>query len=121
METAMISVLRQLPRNSRIISAVRQPASDRLVDHAVDRGAHEHRLVERGLASRARAAAPACMRGSSALHAIDDVERGGVAVLEDRQQHRALAVVAHDVGLRLEAVAHVRDVADVDRAAAAWS
>ena len=61
--------------------------------------------------------------GSAGLHArqlgldaVDDVERGGVAGLEDGQQHGALAVCAHDVGLRREAVAHVRDVADVDRA-----
>ena len=45
-EIAMISVLRQLPRNSRIISAVRHGGDDRLADHAVDRRAHEHRLIE---------------------------------------------------------------------------
>ena len=60
-DTAMISVLRQLPRNSRIISAVRQRGEDRLEDHAVDRGAHEHRLVERGLDhDRGRQRRPEC-------------------------------------------------------------
>ena len=35
----MMSVLRQLPRNSRIIRAVRHGRDDRLADHAGDGGA----------------------------------------------------------------------------------
>ena len=36
-DTAMISVLRQLPRKTRIISAVRHAAIDRFAQHAGDR------------------------------------------------------------------------------------
>ncbi len=45
----------------------------------------------------------------------DDVEGGRVAGLLNRQQRRALSVDADDVRLRRIAVAHVRDVAHVDR------
>ena len=44
-ETAMISVLRQLPRNSRIMTAGEAGGDDGLANHAVHRGAHEHGLV----------------------------------------------------------------------------
>ena len=44
-EIAMISVLRQLPRNSRIISAGQRGGDHRLADHSADGGAHEDRLV----------------------------------------------------------------------------
>ena len=44
-EIVMISVLRQLPRNSRIMSPVSAAAITRLADHAGDGGAHEDRLV----------------------------------------------------------------------------
>ncbi len=46
-ETAMISVERQLPRKIRIMTAVRQAAMMRLAHHAVDGAAHENRLIAR--------------------------------------------------------------------------
>ena len=46
MEMAMISVLRQLPRKIRIIKPVRAGGNDGLTKHAIDRPAHENRLVE---------------------------------------------------------------------------
>ena len=49
METAMMSVLRQLPRKSRIISAVRHGGDDGFAHHADDRGADEDRLVGKRL------------------------------------------------------------------------
>ena len=48
------------------------------------------------------------------LHPVDDVERRGVAVLDDRQQHRALALGVHDVLLHGPAVAHMRNVGQID-------
>ena len=45
-ETATISVLRQLPRNSRIIAAVSRPAMMLSMHDAFDRRLHEQRLVE---------------------------------------------------------------------------
>ena len=44
-DTAMITVERQLPRNSRIIRLVSAAAINAFDGDAVDRGAHEHRLV----------------------------------------------------------------------------
>ena len=44
-DMAMISVLRQLPRKTRIISAVRQAAITASRRTPLDRRAHEHRLV----------------------------------------------------------------------------
>ena len=44
MQTMM--VLRQLPRNSRIIRPVSRAAIDGFLQHAVDRGAHEDGLIE---------------------------------------------------------------------------
>ena len=89
---------------------------DRFVDHAVDGGTHENRLVGCDLDRQVGRQAGRHL-GQFRLHAIDDVERGRRAVFEDVDQHRALAVVAHDVGLRLEAVMHLCDVADVEGAA----
>ena len=42
----MITVLRQLPRNSRTIAAVSAAAISASMHHALDRGLDEHRLVE---------------------------------------------------------------------------
>ena len=44
-ETAMITVLRQLPRKIRIISPVRHAAIDAFAHHTVDGSPHEERLV----------------------------------------------------------------------------
>ena len=44
-EIVMISVLRQVPRNSSIMSAVSAAAMTPFAHHAVDRGAHEQRLI----------------------------------------------------------------------------
>ena len=44
-DTAMISVLRQLPRNSRIIRRGEAGGDDRLADDAADGGLDENRLV----------------------------------------------------------------------------
>ena len=114
-DTAMISVLRQLPRKSRIISAVRHAAisasrSTPLIDARTNSD-----WSASGLISSSGGRLGLRSRGSSVLDVRDDVERRGVADLLDRQQRRALAVDADDVGLRREAVADVRDVADVDR------
>ncbi|MGC3970915.1 MAG: hypothetical protein QM775_27350 [Pirellulales bacterium] len=49
--------------------------------------------------------------------AVDDVERRSSG-LQDRLQHAPFAVDPYDVGLRSEAVAHVGDVANINRAGA---
>ena len=53
----------------------------------------------------------------SRQHGLDlphDIKRGGAADFQDREQHAALPVAAHDVGLRGEAVANVSHVVHVD-------
>ena len=45
-EMQTMRVLRQLPRNSRIIRPVRKAAITRFAHHAADGGAHEERLIE---------------------------------------------------------------------------
>ena len=119
MEMAMISVLRQLPRNSRIMSAVSAAAitasrttpaiaARTKIDWSPTRSILKSgRQLRRGSAAGAR------------LMLLDDVERRGAAGLEHAHQHAAVAVAAHDVGLRRVAVAHVRHVAHVDDAAVA--
>ena len=60
-------------------------------------------------ASDARAASRGCASTTSSVLAL--------AVLQDRHQHGPLALDVHHVGLRRVAVAHVGDVAHVDRRA----
>ena len=112
----MITVERQLPRNSRII---------RLVSGAAMTPSNATPLIAArtnsdwssiGVTSRL-SGSDGLDLGELLLDAVDDVERRGRAVLQHRHQHRARAVDVHDVGLRRVAVAHVGDVADVDRRA----
>ena len=83
---------------------------------ALDRGADEERLIGQRLHLEAGWQAGQ-HPGNGGLDVPDHVERRGVAGLLDDHQRRALAVHAHDVGLRRVPVADVRDVADVDRRA----
>ena len=118
-EMVMISVLRQLPRNSRIMSPVRAAAitASRTTPPIAART-----KIDWSPTSVDLEALRQLRRGSAAgarLMLLDDVERRGAAGLEHAHQHGALAVEAHDVGLRRVAVAHVRDVAHVDDGAVA--
>ena len=90
---------------------------DGFANHAADGGADEQGLIgDRLYFERGR------KRGGDlrqqAAHLLDDVERGGVANLQDAEQRAALAIAADDVGLRRKAVAHVRHVVHVDGAVA---
>ena len=98
-ETAMISVLRQLPRKSRIISAVRQAAMIASCTTPSIAARTKTDWSASGLISSSGGSAGSDAR-QRRLDLVDDVERRGVARLQDRQQRRALAVDAHDVGLR---------------------
>ena len=109
-------VLRQLPRKIRIISAVRQAAMIASRTTPLIEARTNSDWSASGLISSS-GGRPAAMRGSDVLDPRDDVERRGRAVLDHRQQRRTLAVDPDDVGLRRRAVAHVGDVADVDRRA----
>ena len=112
MVSAMISVLRQLPRNSSTIAAVSAAASTASTTTPLHGRLDEQRLVEQRRDLDVLRHALRRHRQQRA-QVGDDVQRGGAAVLEHRQQHAAHAVLAHDVGLRREAVAHVGHVAQV--------
>ena len=108
----MIRVERQLPRKSRIISPVSAGGDERLRDHAGDGRVDEHRLVPDRRDMDAWAAGcgdPWQQR----LDAGDDVERGGRPRLQDRHQHRALAVTAR-CWSAAGAVVHVSHIAHID-------
>ena len=116
-ETAMITVLRQSPRKSRIIDRRQARGDQRLAQHAL-MAARTNSDWSNSCGDRAApGGSDACARSMTSLDARHDVERGGGAGLVDAHQRAALAVGAHDVGLRREAVADVRDVAHVDRRA----
>ena len=115
-EMAMISVLRQLPRNSRIINAGQAGGDHRFADHAVDGGAHENGLIGQRL-DFSSGGSVAATTGSSLRTPVHHRERGGVARFHDREQNAARAVLPHDIGLRREAVANVADVANINRRA----
>ena len=56
----------------------------------------------------------AATRGKHVLDALHDIERGGAAGFQNADQHAALPVPPDDVGLRREAIADIRHVANVD-------
>ncbi len=82
-------------------------------DDAVDRGADEQRLIaDRGYLELRRQRL--LERGQLALHARDDRQRRGLAVLEHGHQRRTVPVDMDDILLRRRAVADMGDVAHVD-------
>ena len=90
----------------------------RLEDDPLHGRLDEHRLVEQQLQLDVGGQRRLDAR-QQRLQVGDDVEGGRAAVLQHREQHAAGAVLADDVGLRHEAVAHVGDVLQVGGDAAA--
>ncbi len=75
-EIMMMSVERQLPRNSRIITPVSAAAMMPLPDHPRHRGGHENRLIaHRGHVERIGQAF--LDFGQHLLGAFNDIQRGG--------------------------------------------
>ncbi len=113
MEVETISVFRQLPRNNRIINETRMDEITASRTTLVDRGTHEHRLVEieldlqpvRGRRLDLRQHGPGC---------IHHRQRRGIGMLQDGQIDGTLAIDMHDVVLHRETVGHVRHIADAD-------
>ncbi len=113
-ETAMITVLRQLPRNTRIISAVRQAAmSASRSTPEIEARTNTDWSASGLISSSGGRLAAICGSASLTLLMMSSVE--ALPTLLNREQRGPLAVHADDVGLRREAVADVRDVVDVDR------
>ena len=113
----MISVLRQLPRNSSTIAAVSAAAISASMTTPLTAALTNTDWSNSGVTLTS--CGSICDRARQQRAQVgDDVERRGAAVLQHRQQHAARAVLAHDVGLRREAVAHLGDVAQVGGRAA---
>ena len=103
------AVARMLPRNSRIITAVRNNPMPPSRKHGGNGLLHEKRLVENHVSLQLRR--NIAQHGDGLFDAVDDRDRIGVAaLLQNRRVHRFLAVDAHDVVLQGRAVhglAHV--------------
>src|SRR5258708_4174524 len=81
--------------------------------HAIDRVCDEYRLVEQlvDLEPGRRGGADCLQR---LLHAVDDRQRRSVAVLDDAEQNRPAAILAHDVLLHQRSVTDLRHVLQKD-------
>ncbi len=112
-ETAMMMVLRQLPRNSRIMAAVRQAAmiASRMTPLTAARTKMDWSAIGSIFSSFGRRSGDGGQRFAHLLH---DLQSGSLAGLHDGHQDAALAVAQHDVGLRRKAVAHVRHIVNID-------
>ena len=96
----------------------RQARGDqRLAQHAIDRSAHEQRLVEQHGDVHALAVWSRRNSAMRLFHALHDIQRGSRSGLIHRHQHAALPIGAHDVGLRRKSIADMRHVAHVNRRA----
>ncbi len=102
-----ITVLRQLPRNTRISTETRieEMIASRITFCTA---ARTNTDWSKSSFSSSPAGAAAWISGSAVARGVHHGERGGIGVLQDREIDRALAVDVHDVGLRGEAVADMR-------------
>src|SRR2546425_7460837 len=114
MDTAMMSVLRQLPRKSRIIKAVRQAAmsASRITPLTAARTKMDWSASGWTLSSGGRVG---ITQGQQRTDAGHDVERGGGAALQNGDERPTAAIPADDVRLGREPIAHMGDVAKIDR------
>src|SRR5580698_1637066 len=90
--------------------------NDGLTHNAVNRAAHEDRLVGQGSDFQRRGELGLNVRQLRA-NAFCNVQRRSIAGLDDGQQRSSLAVDAHDIGLRRKAVAYMRHIADINHCA----
>ncbi|MCY1168956.1 hypothetical protein D9M73_89690 [compost metagenome] len=84
----------------------------RLGHHALHGCLDEHRLVEQ------RRHLDVCRQGlhdarQQGLHVGHDIQRGSAAIFQYRDQHAAHAILAHHIGLRLEAITHMGHITHV--------
>ena len=97
----MISVLRQLPRNSRIISAVRHAAIT--ASRTTSATAALTKIDWSAIALMWSCGGIVCStRGNSARMSSTTLIVDALPAFRTRHQHAALAVQPHDVGLRRE-------------------
>ena len=113
-ETAMISVLRQLPRKIRIISPVRHAAIIAFADHAADRRAHEDRLIGKRLDLQFRRQRRCNARQSLASRPPRHSSVEASPFFRTGHQRAALPIQPDNIGLRRESVGNRGHVADVN-------
>jgi len=107
-EIITTSVDRQEPRKTRIINAVRPAAmapsrSTPLTEFVtIPTGRTSSSILSPGGA--------AARIPQGILHAVDDCQRRGIAVLDHAEQDRAAAILTHDVLLHSDPVAYLRHV-----------
>ena len=116
MEMQTISVLRQLPRNSRIIKPVR-PAAIKASRTTPLMEARTKTDWSASAVTFSSGVTLARILGSASFTAFDDGQRGCLAVARDGHQHAARSVGAHDIVLHRIAVVHLRDIFYIDRRA----
>ena len=109
METAAISVLRALPRNSSTTAAA-SSAYDQVLFHRADAGPNRRRVVTHHL--QLDASGNVRFTSSSRLSTVDDLDRVRSRLLAHRQNDRALSVVVGDAGQLFFAVFDRGYVAD---------
>ena len=112
-EVMTISVLRQEPRNSRIMSAVRQPAIAPSWTTPVT-AARTKTLWSNKKSTLRLDGRPARIVGISLRTCVHDRKGRGAAVAQDRQQGRVAPISPHQICLGLEAVVDEGDIADIN-------
>ena len=112
-EIAMISVDLQLPRKTRIMTAVSAAAI--IASRMTPCTAARTKMLwsDSGVIFNCGGTVLAT-RGKIATNSLDHVQRRGIAALQDRDQHAAAAIQAHDVGLHLKPVADAGNIAQVN-------
>ncbi len=115
-ETAMMTVERQLPRNSRIITLVSSAAMtpSKATPVMAPRTNSDWSPIKPILSA---SGSESLTSMTLLLDAGDDIERRDRSGLQHHHQDRTVAVDVHDIGLRRVAVAHAGDVADIDHGA----
>ena len=111
-----ITVFRQLPRNIRISTETRieEMTASRITFSTAARTNTD--WSKSSLSSRPAGAA-AWISGMRRAGGVHHGQGGCIGMLQDGEVDRPLAVHVHDVGLRGEAVADMRDVTECDRRA----
>ena len=94
--------------------AGKRRGNDRFANHTADRAAHKDGLVGEGSNFQLRRQGQGGA-GQNLSNSGNDVESGCSSGLENADQHSAMAVLSHDIGLRRKPIAYPSHVPQVDR------
>src|SRR2546422_4048097 len=109
-----INVLRQLPRNRRIMRPVRPAAIAPSVTTPRTAARTKSDWSKSSFSSKPAGAA-ARMSGRASLTRLTISSVEAPPDFQDRQEHGPPPVLPHDIGLHIEPITHMPDIADVDR------